>query len=491
MVTRRGLIGGSAAAFASVGVQGITEGNAASRKGRTAFRPLEPDSYEAKLGAARILADVTGASFAYWDGAQLHTAVSGMRNSVTGDPVTLDTLMHVGSITKIANAALLMQLVDEGRIRLEDPLLKHLPRFRLRDMKRAGRITCGMLLNHTSGIDGSWLPEYGPDQERIVDTVERCAELGQLFPPGQETSYNNVATVIAGYLVQQLRGISWYTLVKSQIYDPLGMRHSLVDPLDVPRFRVSVGDLTNAKTGTFVQTTRPFLATSLAPAGTTQMTSATDTVTLARALIGGGVGPNGARILSAASAARMTELTAEFVPVGGEGEKVGLGWMVLPGGVVGHGGSGPGVRSQVYAHPASGRAVALLTNCDKGGRLISAFLDPIVQSWTGIKRQEPSIDPRPVDPAPYVGIYEDVADRYTITREGDGLALRTSDKFMTYDNSVTLSPNIPLEPIGNDSFRAKPSSPASSERMIRFIRPGRDGKMRYLSSWGRLMARRG
>ncbi|MEG3182183.1 serine hydrolase domain-containing protein [Sphingomonas sp. LT1P40] len=486
MLTRRDLCR-SGTALAAAGL------SAPADAGRTRLAD-GIDSFTAQLEAARVAAKVTGASFAYWDGKQLHTAVSGMRNSVTADPVTPDTLMHVGSITKIANTALLMQLVDEGKIALEDPLLKHLPDFRLRDMAAAKHISCGMLVNHSSGIDGSWLPEYGPDQERIVDTIERCATLGQLFPPGQETSYNNVATVISGYLVQRLRGKSWYTLVKTMLYEPLDMRHALVDPLEAPRFRVSVGDLTNAATGQRVQTTRPFLAASFAPAGSTQMTSAADTVTLARALIGGGIGSNGRRILTAASASRMMQESAAFVPIGGWGEKVGLGWMILPGGVLSHGGSGPGVRSKVYAHPASGRVAVLLTNSDKGNNLISAFLDPIVEAWTGIKVGEPSIDSQPVDPRPidagrYIGVYEDVADRYAVTQDAGGLFLRTDDKFLTYDNSSTQSPPIRLESIGNDSFKGRASTAAAADRLIRFIRPDGDGKMRFLSSWGRLMAR--
>ena len=129
------------------------------------------------------------------------------------------------------NTTLMMQLVDEGKIALEDPVLKHLPELRLRDMQALKRITCAMLVNHTSGINCDWLPEYGPDQERIVDSINRCADLEQLHAPGEATSYNNMATVIAGYLTQKMRGESWYTLVKKRIYEPLGMRHALVDPI--------------------------------------------------------------------------------------------------------------------------------------------------------------------------------------------------------------------------------------------------------------------
>ena len=490
MATRREFFRHSAGAIATAALSGPTAGADAAEPNPAPPAADVQNDYASKLHAARAAIGVTGASFAYWDGKTLHSATSGLRNSVTRDPVTTDTLMHLGSITKVMNATLLMQLVDEGRITLDDPILKHLPDLRLGDMQSAASITCRMLVNHTSGIDGAWLPEYGPDEERIVDTIDRCAALGQLFSPGEETSYNNVATVIAGYLAQQVRGRSWYRLAKEKIYDPLDMRHALVDPLDAPRFRVSVGDLTDAA-GKLVQTTRAFLATSLAPAGSTQMASAIDVVTFARALINDGIGPNGKRIVSARSARAMATPTAAFAPIGAWADQVGLGWMIQPGGVLSHGGSGPGVRSKLYAHPPSGRVMVLLTNSDNGDQLIETFMDPIMQSWTGIRPVEPPVDDRPVDLAPYLGIFEDVADRYRVDRDGGWLALRTADKFLTYDNSSDDKPPIFLDPIGNDTFRTRANTPPADQRTIRFLRPRPDGKMQFVSSWGKLMARSG
>src|SRR5437879_9156706 len=95
---------------------------------------------------------ITGASLAYWDGAELHLATTGLRNSVTGDPVTTDTLMHIGSIMKVFNAVLFMQLVDDGFVELDDLVIKHLPQFQLKDRDALSKLTCRMLLNHTSGI---------------------------------------------------------------------------------------------------------------------------------------------------------------------------------------------------------------------------------------------------------------------------------------------------------------------------------------------------
>jgi len=378
-------------------------------------------------------------------------------------------------------------LVDDGLIALEDPVVRHLPDFRLRDEAARGQITCGMLLNHTSGIDGIFVPDHGPDRERIEDAMPRIAELEQLHPPGGGPSYNNAAVVVAGYLAQRVRGRSWYTLIKERIYEPLGMRHALADLTDLPRFRASVGDLTDPATGVMVQTTRPFLPLSFAPAGATLMMTAGDLVTFGRALMSGGVGPNGGRILSRASAERMMRPTVRMILPADQ--QWGLGWMLLPDGLVHHGGGGPGVSSLLYAHPASGRVLALLTNCDKHGALEPAVVDPWLEAWTGQPRKgpEPAVVAS-VDPSPYLGVYENVMLRFRVVEQDGGLAIAVTTKDQLYDNVSTAEPPpARLDPIGDDGFKGAPGSHLAR---IRFADPDPSGRMRVLAGAGFLLTRR-
>lgn len=442
------------------------------------------DSYQQTLDTARAETGVTGASFAYWDGEALHTAVSGARNSVTGDPVTADTVMHIGSITKIFNAAMVMQLVDDGLIRLEDPVVKYLPDFRLADMEAARTITCGMLLNHTSGISCVVMPDYGPDKERIVDAIARFAELKQLHAPGEAASYNNAATVVAGHLTQTLRGESWYTVVKKRIFEPLGMVHALADLTDLPRFRCSVGDVTSPETGQLVQTTRPFLSPSFAPAGATLMMSAADLVTFGRAMVTG-VGPNGARILSEASARRMAKPTSSFTfPAGMD---IGIGWMLPGGGVATHGGGGPGVMSQLYVHLETGRVLVLLTNCDRFDVLKPAVTGPIIASWspdaTPASAPQRPATPVAIDASLYEGAYETPPYRVEVFSQDGDLAMRTSLSFSVYD-SIDPDKQPPanrLIPYGDDLFEVEGTPAPAGYNMVKFI-PGPDGRMKLCAA---------
>ena len=212
------------------------------------------------------------------------------------------------------------------------------------------------------------------------------------------------------------------------------------------------------------------------------MTSAADLVTFGRAMVNGGVGPNGARILSAASAARMgRSTTAAFA--GLPDMRVGLGWLLLPGGVLTHGSGGPGVRSVLYAHPGSGRVVVLLTNCDKYGPLQTAVIDPILESWTGIKKRIQARENGSVESKPYEGVYENNIQRLKVFCRDAGLYLRLSTSERLHDNSPIgdEQPATRLYPLGNHAFEAEAKTHGLMNFDVRFVQPAPDGRMQFLA----------
>ncbi len=423
-------------------------------------------------------AEITGASFAYWDGDQLHTAVAGQRNSVTGDPITLDTLMHIGSITKVLNTTLFMQLVDDGLIQLDDPVTKYLPGLKLATAGALEKITCRMLVNHTNGIDFD-APPYNPhDEERIVDAIDRCASMTNAFSPGEATSYSNIGTVIAGHLTQTVRGKGWYELMQEKIFEPLGLTHSLADVSLVPRFRVSIGDQVTPD-GKLVQSARPFLPLSFAPAGATVMMTASNLVTFARALLNGGEGVNGVRILSKQSAALMAKATAKFAS---PANQIGLGWMILPGGVLWHGGGGPGVFSELYAHPGSGRAFAVLMNCSRGRVFESTIIDPILSSW-GAATPPAQPQPAPEDLTPYEGVYQNSLFGLRVYGEKGRLFLRSSLRVAIYETDMSDQPASELIHLGEGRFKS------ASMGEIGFVNPDAGGRMQGVGVGYRVLMR--
>jgi CubicO group peptidase (beta-lactamase class C family) len=443
---------------------------------------------------------VPGANVAVLHDGELTTVAAGMANLAAGIEMTPDTVMHIGSITKVFNATLVMQLVDEGLIDLDQPVLKYLSDLKLQDQDALRRITVRMLLSHTSGIDGDMLPDCGPDEETIEKGIARFAQLKQLFPPGTDCSYCNAATVIAGYVVQRLRGKSWYSLIKERIFEPLDMKHAAALPEDALLHRASVGHYFDPKVHRApVRTSFAFLPLSWAPCGTTLMMSAADLIAFARAHMALGKGLNGARIMSEHSARAMQSMIVDnrrkaYIYTDG----IGLGWMVSEDGLLYHGGGGPGIGSVCYVHPGRGFAAAVLTNGDQCLSVINDVMKPWLkeignaQSLGETSLRRPA-EPIRIHPQRYVGTYEDVIYRWSIVQAADGLTVSKQAKFAPYEN-ISLEPTPPtrLEPLGDDQFLMHAEDEDSATmglRILVFRNPDTSGRMRYLGTLGRLYPR--
>src|SRR5438445_4196185 len=111
-------------------------------------------------GALQLLIDelrekhgVVGATLGVLKGDAVETAASGLLNLDTRVECTPQSVFQIGSIGKIFTTTLIMQLVDEGRLDLDNPVARHLREFMLADRAAARAITVRQLLNHTSGMD--------------------------------------------------------------------------------------------------------------------------------------------------------------------------------------------------------------------------------------------------------------------------------------------------------------------------------------------------
>ena len=456
---------------------------------------------QASLREALVQHRVPGASVAILHKGEVTTAAAGVVNVNTQVEVTPDTVMHIASITKVLNATLVMQLVDEGVIDLDDRIVRHLPDLRLKDREALEQITVKMLLNHTSGINGEWLPDFGHDEETIDKAISRFAQLDQLFRPGAEFSYCNAATVVAGYLVQRLRNRSWYQLVRERIFEPLNMQHSVSLPEDALLHRASVGHfLKGPGDNEVVRTSSAFLSLSFGPAGSTLMLSARDLLEFARAHINDGVGANGKRILSAQSARRMRLAT-----VNNKGKAytltdgVGVGWLLCEDGLIHHAGGGAGIVSVLYVYPKHQFAAVILTNASHGMHLVNEMMEPWLRDLETM-RPFGSVDvaiprePVNIEANQYVGRFEDVMNCFDVVNAAGGLELSKKPKFAC-DDGISLEATKPahLIPLGQDKFYLE-SGEASNElfnghRVFAFKNPGSDGRMQHMGNVLRLYKR--
>ena len=155
----------------------------------------------------------------------------GMANMEWNIPVETDTKFRLGSITKQFTAMLILQLVQEGKIKLDGKLTDYLPDYR----KDTGdRITIHQLLNHTSGIPSyTGLPNFFREISRnsytVSEFVEKFASRDLEFEPGAKWNYNNSGYFLLGAIIERVTGKRYEQALKERILDPVGMKNTGYD----------------------------------------------------------------------------------------------------------------------------------------------------------------------------------------------------------------------------------------------------------------------
>ena len=318
---------------------------------------------------AVIVHNIPAISLAIWYEGVLHQGSAGCLNKTTGVVATVDSIFQIGSITKVMTSCLVMQLVDEGKIDLDKPVIHYLRDFMIADADASQSITVRQLLNHTNGIAGDYFPyDAGQQGNLIARYVDRCSLLPLVHPVGRMYSYSNAAFAIAGRLVEVVRGISWYSAMQEHIFQPLGMDHSIADPKDGIRYRCAMGHIYDGENlDRWLLPERACLTAGLAPAGTTVAMTAGDLIRFARAHIEGSSNQKGETWLSIESIQHMQCEQIELPNVSEISTTyAGLGWGICNfncgGRTIGHSGATRGFLSMLQINPAQDAAYALLLN---------------------------------------------------------------------------------------------------------------------------------
>lgn len=140
-------------------------------------------------------------------------------------PVTERTIFQSGSVGKQFTAAAVLALVDDGRLRLDDPLLRWVP-----DAGRQWRgVTVRHLLSHTSGIPtySEELIDYRRDYSE-TDLVRLVRTLRPEFAPGERFSYSNTGYILLGIIVRAVSGEFYGDFLRARVWQPLGMSSARV-----------------------------------------------------------------------------------------------------------------------------------------------------------------------------------------------------------------------------------------------------------------------
>jgi CubicO group peptidase (beta-lactamase class C family) len=289
----------------------------------------------------------------------------GVQDLTTGVPASAGTIYSICSISKLFTAVGVMQLRDQGKLRLDDPVRRHLPWFAIRQTHAdRGDVTVQGLLTHAAGLPREsdhpyWTaPDYPfPAREQII---ERLRNQETLYPADTYYQYSNLGLTLAGEVVAAVSGLSYGDYVRRNILGPLGLASTTPEMPAAERGKrlaQGYGSLTRAGTREPIAF---FEARGIAPAAGYAST-AEDLAAFARwqfRLLEQG----GTEVLNANTLREMHRVhwvDPEFEVTRGLGFGV---WRDNNRTFVGHGGSCPGYRTQLLLRPAERIATIFLAN---------------------------------------------------------------------------------------------------------------------------------
>ncbi len=276
----------------------------------------------------------------------------GFANRAANQEMATDSLFWIASQSKPITASVLMMLVDEGKVRLDDPVEAYLPEFKDQLLaveqdaqhillkKPAHPITVRNALNHTSGMPFSSAVETPTRDLLPLRLAARSyAMTPLLFEPDTKFEYSNAGTNTAGCIIEVVSGMPYETFLAQRLLQPLGMKDTTFRPTAAQVRRIATSYKPNADKTDLAETRIEQLTYPLndprrqpMPAGGL-FSTARDVGRFCQMILNEGVFKK-ERYLSKEAVSQMTrKQTADSLPNG-----YGLGWFT-DGVTFGHGGA--------------------------------------------------------------------------------------------------------------------------------------------------------
>ena len=272
----------------------------------------------------------------------------GLADREARTPNTADTRFRIGSMNKMFTAVATLQLVEAGKLALDDPIGKHLPGYPNDDV--ASKVTVRHLLTHTGGTGDIFGVEFELNRLKLRehrDYVKLYGSRGLTQDPGTRFEYSNYGFVLLGALIEAVSGKSYYDYVRDNVFRPAGMTStdSLPETANVPRRSTGYTRLADGSWGS--NSTLPWRGTAAGGGYST----VGDLLRFAEALESGKLVSR--ETLADATSAHESQYGYGF-GVQGEGALRSYG----------HGGGAPGMNGELRVFPESGYVVVSLSNLD-------------------------------------------------------------------------------------------------------------------------------
>jgi D-alanyl-D-alanine carboxypeptidase len=190
-----------------------------------------------KLDAATAADKFSGAVLVGHHGKPTFAQAYGMADRDRNIPNTLKTTFSIASMNKMFTAVATMQLVQAGKLSLDDPLNKYLPDYPNKDL--AAKVTIAELLTNTGGTGNIWGPEYDAhraDLRTLQDYINLYGSRPLRFEPGSRWEYSNYGFILLGAVIQKVSGEDYYAYISNHVYRVAGMSStgSGIDDKTVP-----------------------------------------------------------------------------------------------------------------------------------------------------------------------------------------------------------------------------------------------------------------
>lgn len=372
--------------------------------------------------------NVPGVAVGIYCAGQAEYVYHGVTSIVNPLPVDGKTLFQIGSTGKTFTATAMMRLVEQGKVKLDELVRTYVPELKLKEADVAKQVTVLQLMNHTAGWNGDVFDDTGDGDEALARYVELLATREQVSPLGSTFSYNNAAVALAGHVIEKVTGKTYEAAVKELVFEPLGLKDTLIFPNEVMVRRFAAGHIVRDDK---LEVVTPWhMPRSSNPMGGISST-APDQIKYAQFHLGDGRNADGEQVLTRASLDLMKQPTVEF-NTGNKGE-VGISWLMRDiNGVhlVGHGGATVGQMSAFQTIPAEDFAITVLTNAAKGGELHGKLVKWALQAYVGVvEPDEP--EPLPLNAAQlaeFAGTYSTEAVVVKISVDGDRLVINIEEQ---------------------------------------------------------------
>ena len=400
--------------------------------------------------------------------------IKGYGLAAPGRAVDANTLFPVQSISKTMVWIALMQLVEQGRIHLDDPINAYLPaELRIPDEGFHKPILIRNLMSHTTGFEDSGLGHLLVDRpERLMPLDRYMARyrVHRVREPGSVVVYSNYGATLGGVIVAHVSGMPWEDYVERRIIRPLSMVqatfrqpyspaiarvYGLPAPMP-PDVAARMTEGFRAVAGRLEAGPREFTADT--PAGALS-SSATDMATYMRMLLAPQLMARSG-VLKAQTLLDMR--TPLFKGAAGFGDmRHGFQAAAMPGDLdaFGHGGDSVYQVADMTLIPGPGLGIFISTNANGGHKLVRRLSQAVVSEFLGGSLAAPVYGPTAISEArEYAGTYKNLRRAYFRTEHGmHDLMIDTASVTAAANGDLLLNPAFGeptrLVPLGHGVYR--------------------------------------